>query len=155
MNPRPQQNRLPAPAPRVTISTPVEARKLAEELMDVMSALLGVIEARRPNWFAPARCARRCGWRKKSPRCHGATWSAVEHLKRRKNIWRWPVSPECATLASPSRHFRAMLQINLTVLATAHAGIEGIVRGVNTEIKRNIPNTYTAPDTRAAPARAT
>ena len=48
--------------------------------------------------------------------------------------------------------FRAMLQINLTVLATAHAVSEGIVRGVNTEIqRRNIPNTYTASGQRAAP----
>ena len=37
--------RLPAtPAPAKAISTPLEARKLAEELMDVMSALLGIIE---------------------------------------------------------------------------------------------------------------
>ena len=43
-----------------------------------------------------------------------------------------------------------MLQINLTVLATAHAVSEGIVRGVNTEIQRsNIPNTYTAAGQRA------
>jgi len=45
-----------------------------------------------------------------------------------------------------------MLQINLTVLATAHAVSEGIVRGVNTEMqRRNIPATYTASGQRAAP----
>ena len=45
-----------------------------------------------------------------------------------------------------------MLQVNLTVLATAHAVSEGIVRGVNTEIqRRNIPNTYTAAGQRAQP----
>jgi hypothetical protein len=48
--------------------------------------------------------------------------------------------------------FHAMLQINLTVLATAHAVSESIVRGVNTEMQqRNIPNTYTAAGRRAAP----
>jgi hypothetical protein len=48
--------------------------------------------------------------------------------------------------------FRAMLQINLTVLATAHAVSESIVRGVNTEMQsRNIPNTYTSAGRRAAP----
>jgi hypothetical protein len=48
--------------------------------------------------------------------------------------------------------FRAMLQVNLTVLATAHAVSENIVRGVNTEMqRRNIPNTYTAAGQRAAP----
>ena len=40
MNQRPQAT----PAPAKAISTPLEARKLAEELMDVMSALLGIIE---------------------------------------------------------------------------------------------------------------
>jgi hypothetical protein len=48
--------------------------------------------------------------------------------------------------------FRAMLQINLTVLATAHAVSENVVRSVNAEMqRRNIPNTYTAQGRRAAP----
>jgi hypothetical protein len=46
-----------------------------------------------------------------------------------------------------------MLQINLTVLATAHAVSEGIVRGVNAEVQRhNMPNAYTAAGQRAAPS---
>ena len=61
----------------------------------------------------------------------------------------------CPFVNTLRRHhdtFRAMLQINLTVLATAHAVSEGIVRGVNTEIQRkNIPSTYTASGQRAAP----
>ena len=48
--------------------------------------------------------------------------------------------------------FRSMLQINLTVLATAHAVSESIVRGVNAEMqRRSMPNTYTAAGKRAAP----
>jgi hypothetical protein len=42
MNAHPQ--RQPAPAPAPVASTPAEARKLAENLMDAMSALLGIIE---------------------------------------------------------------------------------------------------------------
>jgi hypothetical protein len=42
MNQRPQAS--PAPASARAISTPAEARKLAEDLMDVMSGLLGIIE---------------------------------------------------------------------------------------------------------------
>ena len=42
MNARPQPN--PAPAPARAITTPAEARKLAEDLMNVMSGLLGIIE---------------------------------------------------------------------------------------------------------------
>jgi len=63
------------------------------------------------------------------------------------------VAPELLTTLH--RHhdtFRAMLQINLTVLATAHAVSESIVRGVNTEIqRRNIPNTYTSAGRRVTP----
>ena len=41
--------------------------------------------------------------------------------------------------------FRALLQINLTVLATAHAVSEGIVRGVSSELARKAaPQTYGA-----------
>ena len=44
MNQHPRRQPAPAPAPVPMASTPAEARKLAENLMDVMSALLGVIE---------------------------------------------------------------------------------------------------------------
>jgi hypothetical protein len=61
-------------------------------------------------------------------------------------------------LAALRKHhdvFRSMLQVNLTVLATAHAVSEGIVRGVNAEVqKRNIPQTYTAAGRQAQPGRA-
>jgi flagellar biosynthesis/type III secretory pathway chaperone len=53
--------------------------------------------------------------------------------------------------------FRTLLQINLTVLATAHAVSEGIVRGVSGElVRKSAPQTYGAsgrantPDPRAA-----
>jgi hypothetical protein len=51
--------------------------------------------------------------------------------------------------------FRALLQINLTVLATAHAVAEGLVRGVSGELARkSSPQVYTAYGRSAAPARA-
>ena len=77
---------------------------------------------------------------------------AVESLKNAQK-YLTQVSPELlTTLRRHHDTFRAMLQINLTVLATAHAVSEGIVRGVNTEIqRRNIPSTYTAAGQRAVP----
>jgi hypothetical protein len=48
--------------------------------------------------------------------------------------------------------FRALLQINLTVLATAHAVSEGIVRGVSSELTRQAtPQTYGASGRTRAP----
>lgn len=41
--------------------------------------------------------------------------------------------------------FQSMLKTNLTVLATAHAVAEGIVRGVQTElVRKSVPSTYGA-----------
>jgi hypothetical protein len=50
--------------------------------------------------------------------------------------------------------FRALLQINLTVLATAHAVSEGIVRGVSGEMARkSAPQTYGATGRANVPSR--
>ncbi len=41
--------------------------------------------------------------------------------------------------------FQALLQTNMTVLATAHAVSEGIIRGVSGELaRRQTPSTYGA-----------
>jgi hypothetical protein len=51
--------------------------------------------------------------------------------------------------------FRTLLQINLTVLATAHAVSEGIVRGVSGEMARkSAPQTYGASGRPNLPRRA-
>ena len=48
--------------------------------------------------------------------------------------------------------FRALLQVNLTVLATAHAVSEGIMRGVSDELARkSAPSTYGATGRTNAP----
>jgi hypothetical protein len=148
MNQRPQPASPPGTRPSDLHAG--RGRKLAEDLMDVMSALLGIIE-RETELVRAGKIARRCAGR--------AEERAVAPLHGRgrnlKNAQKYlaQVSPELlTTLRRHHDTFRAMLQINLTVLATAHAVSEGIVRGVNTEIqRRNIPNTYTAAGQRAAP----
>ena len=153
MNQRPQPKPAPAlvAAPKPAISTPAAARKLAEELMDVMSALLGIIE-RETELVRAGKVheAMRLGEEKSGLSRRYVV--ALENLKTAQNYLA-QVSPELlATLRRHHDTFRAMLQINLTVLATAHAVSEGIVRGVNTEMqRRNIPNTYTAAGKRATP----
>lgn len=149
MNQRPQ--RQPAPAPIPMAATPAEARKLAENLMDVMSALLGVIERETELVRAgKIREAMALGPNKTELSRHYA--GAVGHLNG-SHKYLAKAAPELLTTLH--RHhdiFRAMLQVNLTVLATAHAVSESIIRGVNTEIqRRNIPNTYTSAGRRAAP----
>ena len=147
MNQRPQAK----PAPALAISTPVEARKFAEELMDVMSALLGIIE-RETKLVRAGKIPEAMRLEQQKGELSGRYMVAVESLKNAQK-YLTQVSPELlTTLRRHHDTFRAMLQINLTVLATAHAVSEGIVRGVNTEIqRRNIPSTYTAAGQRAVP----
>ena len=48
-----------------------------------------------------------------------------------------------AALRKQHDTFNALLQINLTVLATAHAVSEGLIRGAHAEVARkNAPQTY-------------
>ena len=149
MNQRPQAK--PAAAQAHTISTPVEARKLAEDLMDVMGALLGVIE-HETELVRAGKVREAMRLEQQKSELSRRYMVAVESLKTSQKYLA-QISPELlTTLRRHHDTFRAMLQVNLTVLATAHAVSEGIVRGVNTEIqRRNIPNTYTASGQRAAP----
>jgi hypothetical protein len=147
MNQRPQAK----PAQPAVISTPLDARKLAENLMDVMSALLGVIE--RETELVRAGKLQEAMQLEAQKSEHSRRYTlAVENVKNSQKYLS-QVSPELLnTLRRHHDTFRAMLQINLTVLATAHAVSEGIVRGVNTEIqRRNMPNTYTASGQRTTP----
>jgi len=140
------------PSPRPPVTTPQEARKLAEEMMDVMSKLLAVVD-QETGLVRAGKVREAMMLEQQKSALTGRYVTAVEAL-RVAQAHLTQVAPDL--LASLKRHhetFRAMLQINLTVLATAHAVSEGIVRGVNTEVqRRNMPNAYTAAGQRAAPS---
>jgi hypothetical protein len=146
MNQQPQRRDAPAPT-----TTAAEARKLAENMMDVMSALLGVIES-ETEMVRAGKLREAMAFEPSKTDLSRRYVNAVAQLKASQKYLS-ETAPEL--LNALHRHhdtFRAMLLINLTVLATAHAVSESIVRGVNTEIqRRNIPNTYTAAGQRAAP----
>ena len=139
------------PTPYPAANSVAEARKLAENLMEVMSALLSVIE--RETELVRAGKLREA--MKLEPEKSGLSRryvSAVGYLKASQKYLAQSAPGLLKTLHRHHDVFRSMLQINLTVLATAHAVSENIVRGVNAEMqRRNIPNTYTAAGRRAAP----
>jgi hypothetical protein len=149
MNQHPQ--RRPAPAPTPPAATATEARKLAENLMDVMSALLGVIE-RETELVRAGQLREAMAFEPKKTDLSRRYVNAVGQLKASQQYLAQTAPELLNTLHRHHDVFRAMLQINLTVLATAHAVSESIVRGVNSEMQsRNIPNTYTAAGRRATP----
>ena len=139
------------PALYSAASTPAEAQKITKELLEVMNALLSLIESEtelvRAGKLREAMTlgAKKTELSRRYVNAVGQMKASQKYLSR--------TTPEL--LKTLHRHhdvFRAMLQVNLTVLATAHAVSENIVRGVNTEMqRRNIPNTYTAAGQRTAP----
>jgi hypothetical protein len=128
-----------------------DARKVAEQLMDAMSALLGLIE-RETELVRAGQVREAMTLESKKQELSRNYVGAVSQLKANQAQL---AKSEPELLSTLHRHhdaFRAMLQVNLTVLATAHAVSESVVRGVNAEIqKRNVPNTYTAAGRCAAP----
>ena len=147
MNAGPQRQATLYPA----ATSAAEARKLAESLLDVMSALLSVIEAETELVRAgKLREAIKLG-PKKTELSHRYV-AVVGQMKASQKYLSQAAPDLLKTLHRHHELFQSMLQVNLTVLATAHAVSENIVRGVNAEVqRRNIPNTYTAAGRRAAP----
>jgi hypothetical protein len=145
-------SRRPMPAPRAS-NTPesVAARKLAEDLMDAMSALLGLIE-RETELVRAGKVREAMTMESQKQELSRRYVGAIGQLKANQAQLAKSAPELLSTLHRHHDAFRAMLQVNLTVLATAHAVSESVVRGVNAEIqKRNVPNTYTAAGRRATP----
>jgi hypothetical protein len=149
MNAHPQRQQAPAPIPVATTAT--DARKLAENLMEVMTALLGVIE-RETELVRAGKLSEAMTLEPQKSDLSRRYVGAVAHLKASQKYLSQTAPELLTTLHRHHDVFRAMLQINLTVLATALAVSEGIIRGVNGEMqKKSIPQTYTSAGQRTAP----
>ena len=146
-----QAQRREPQSPYPAAGNAAEARKLAQDLLEVMSALLGVIE-RETELVGAGKLREAMASEPEKSALSRRYVNAVGHLKASQKFLAQSAPELLTTLHRHHDTFRAMLQVNLTVLATAHAVSEGIVRGVNAEMqRRNIPNTYTAAGKRAAP----
>lgn len=76
----------------------------------------------------------------------------TERVKAAKDIIGPNLPDALDNLRRRHEAFRALLQTNLTVLATAHAVSEGIIRGVSGELARKqAPSTYGASGRANAP----
>src|SRR5215468_6033169 len=118
MNATAQRRETQSPYPAATSAA--EARKLAENLMDVMSGLLSVIE-RETDLVREGKLREAMKFGPQKSELSRRYVSAIGHLKASQKFL-CQVAPELLTALH--RHhdvFRSMLQVNLTVLATAHA----------------------------------
>ena len=140
-----------APSPYPAAANAGEARKLAENLMDVMNTLLSVIE-RETEFVRAGRLREGMALEPQKSELSRRYVAVVGQMKASQKYLSQAAPELLKTLHRHHDVFRSMLQVNLTVLATAHAVSENIVRGVNAEMqRRTMPNTYTSAGKRAAP----
>jgi len=134
-----------------SVSTPEAARKLADALLEAMNALLAVIE-RETTLVKAGRIAEALTMERQKTE-FSARYAAAISLFKTSHAYMSRTTPDLLTaLHRHHEAFRAMLQVNLTTLATAHAVSEGIIRGVNVEIqRRRSPSTYNAMGGRTEP----
>jgi hypothetical protein len=139
----------PAAAMLPSISNPADARKFASALTTIMNDLLKLIE--QETALVRAGNVREAILLESAKSDLSRRYmSAITGLKANQRYMAQATPDLLATLHRHHDTFRAMLQVNLTVLATAHAVSEGIVRGVNGEMQRKaVPSTYTASGNRS------
>jgi hypothetical protein len=146
---------LPPTTAYVPITSADEGERLTTHFVEVMDALIGVVQeetelVRGGQLGAAAKLY--------EPKGNLTQLYLADALRLRAS------HPYLSQFMSPDkrealrrRHesFRALLQVNLTVLATAHAVSEGIVRGVSGELTRKAaPQTYGASGRTVMPSRS-
>jgi hypothetical protein len=143
---------LPAkPEPTRPVASPGEAEALIRHLLDVMDALLGTVEEETEL----VRAGKLVEASKLEPTKAELSRMYVADTTRIKASQAYLVRTTPGMIDDlRQRHdeFRALLQMNLTVLATAHAVSESIMRGVSNELARKAtPQAYGATGRATAP----
>jgi len=141
----------PAALPR-PIDSQNEAQQVIGHLSDVMDALIGVVEEETKLVRAGrlGEVARLRGEKSDLARLYVADAARVQASQ---GYLAKAIPGVLRVLRERHNTFRSILQINLTVLATAHAVAEGIIRGVSDEINRKAaPQLYGASGRQTAPS---
>jgi len=130
----------PSPAPK--IETAAEAENLVRHLLAAMDALVATVEEEtalvRAGKLKDATALE--ATKTELTRLYVADTAQV---KANVAVLAREVPELLAALRKQHDTFNALLQINLTVLATAHAVSEGLIRGAHSEVARkNAPQTY-------------
>ena len=145
-------NRTPPAAPQPqAVANAAEAELLMKHLVDVMDALLALVE----NETALVRAGDLIAAAKLEPTKSELTrlyFADAARLKASQDFLKRTMPDVFGALRQRHDLFHALLQINLTVLATAHAVSESIMRGVSDEMaRRATPSAYGASGRAAVP----
>jgi hypothetical protein len=134
------------------VGSSAEAELVITHLMDVMDALLAVIEEETAlvRGGKLSQAARLEPSKQELSRLYVAD---TARLKASQPFLAQALPDVLEGLRKRHDLFHALLQINLTVLATAHAVSEGIMRGVSAELARKAtPQGYGASGRAATPS---
>jgi hypothetical protein len=145
---------LQTPSPLPPVDTPAEADLLIKHLLDVMDALLAIVEAETERVRA-GRLAQVLELEQTKAELSHLYVADTQRIKANQGIIARLAPAPLADLRKRHDEFRAVLQINLTVLATAHAVSESIMRGVSDELSRKAqPQAYGASGHVMAPPKS-
>jgi hypothetical protein len=134
------------------IATAAEAEKLIAHFVEVMDALVGLVQ-QETELVRGGRLAQAATLATPKGDLTQQYIAAALRLRASQTHLSRIVPDKLEALRRRHDAFRALLQINLTVLATAHAVSEGIIRGVAGELTRKAaPQTYGVSGRATAPA---
>src|SRR3954454_22687543 len=137
---------------RPRLESAAEGAKFMAELAELLESLLKILEDETALVRA-GRLAQAAQLATTKGELASRYYAATERLKGNAVFLRANLPQKLDDLKHRHEMFRSFLQVNLTVLATAHAVSEGIVRGVAGEITRKAaPSTYGASGRATAPA---
>ena len=143
-----------APTSPAPIATAAEAEQLIVHFFEVMDSLLRVVQ-QETELVRAGRLAQASQLAPAKADLTRLYIAATLRLRASKRQLSQLIPDRLAALRGRHDTFRALLQINLTVLATAHAVSEGIVRGVSGELARkSAPSTYGASGRANLPGRS-
>jgi hypothetical protein len=124
------------------IETAEDGAKLIDHLSDTMDALLRIVEE-ETNLVRAGRVRDATALEPTKSGLARYYVADLERMKANAKFLQTRLPERLAAVRQQHADFAAMLQVNLTVLATAHAVSESIIRGVASEITaKSSPATY-------------
>jgi len=141
----------PSPAPK--IETAAEAENLVRHLLAAMDALVATLEE-ETAFVRAGRLKEAAALEATKTELTRLYVADTAQVKANLAVISREVPDLLAALRKQHDTFNALLQINLTVLATAHAVSEGLIRGAAAEVARKAaPQTYGMSGRPAAPPK--
>lgn len=139
---------------KLVASTPAlaaDTEGLLPQLIETMDAILAVVE-QETVLVRAGRLTEAAPLERQKSELGQRYMTIAARIKASKSCLAAISPDQLETLRRKHDLFHALLQINLTVLATAHAVSEGIIRGVSDELARKAaPQTYGATGRPTAP----